>query len=45
MATLISFSKWRSRQEVMLVMQPFAWLRGSTGSAVLVARGGKSTGR
>jgi hypothetical protein len=40
-ATLISFSKWRSRQEVMLAMQPFAWLRGSAGSAVLVASGGK----
>ncbi len=38
-ATLISFSKWRSRQEVMLAMQPFAWLRGSSGSAVLVASG------
>ena len=40
-ATLISFSKWRSRQEVMFAMQPFAWLRGSTGSAVLVVSGGK----
>ena len=40
-ATLISFSTWRSRQEVMLVMQPFAWLRGSTGSAVLVVSGGR----
>jgi hypothetical protein len=40
-ATLISFSRWRSRQEVMLAMQPFAWLRGSTGSAVLVVSGGK----
>ncbi len=39
--TLISFSKWRSRQEVMLAMRPFAWLRGSTGSAVLVVSGGK----
>jgi hypothetical protein len=39
-AALISFSQWRSRQEVMLAMQPFAWLRGSTGSAVLVASGG-----
>ena len=38
---LISFSKWRSRQEVMLLMQPFAWLRGSEGSAVLVANAGK----
>ncbi len=39
-AALISFSTWRSRQEVMLLMQPFAWLQGSTGSAVLVANGG-----
>jgi len=40
-ATLISFSRWRSRQEVMLAMQPFAWLRGSTGSAVFVVIGGR----
>jgi hypothetical protein len=39
--TLISFSRWRSRQEVMLAMHPFAWLRGATGSAVLVASGGR----
>jgi hypothetical protein len=39
--TLISFSKWRSRQELMLVVQPFAWLRGSNGSAVLVVNEGK----
>jgi hypothetical protein len=38
---MISFSKWRSRQEVMLLMQPFAWLRGSEGSAVLIADGGR----
>lgn len=38
---LISFSSWRSRQEVMLLMQPFAWLRGSEGSAVLVVSAGK----
>jgi hypothetical protein len=37
---LISFSRWRSRQEVMLLMQPFAWLRGSEGSAVLVVNAG-----
>jgi len=37
---LISFSRWRSRQEVMLLMQPFAWLRGSAGSAVLVVNAG-----
>jgi hypothetical protein len=40
-ATLISFSKWRSRQEAMLLMRPFTWLRGSTGSAVLVVSGGR----
>ena len=38
---LVSFSKWRSRHEVMLLMRPFAWLRGSKGSAVLVANAGK----
>jgi len=36
---LISFSGWRSRQEVMLLMRPFAWLRGATGSAVLSVGG------
>ena len=40
---LISFSKWRSRQEVMLLMQPFAWVRGSQGSAVLVVDSGRCT--
>ena len=40
-ATVISFSKWRSRQEVMLMMQPFAWLRGAAGSAVLVVVDGR----
>jgi hypothetical protein len=38
---IISFSKWRSRQEVMLLMQPFAWIRGSEGSAVLLADAGR----
>lgn len=38
---LISFSKCRSQQEVMLLMQPFAWLRGSNGSAVLTVHDGK----
>ncbi len=41
LTVLISLSKWRSRQEVMLLMQPFAWLRGSEGSAVLVVSAGK----
>ena len=39
---LLSFSKWRSRQEVMLLMPPFAWLRGRNGSAVLVVNNGKT---
>ena len=38
---LVSYSKWRSRQELMLVMQPFAWLRGSNASAVLAVSEGK----
>lgn len=38
---LMSFSAWRSRQEVMFLMRPFSWLRGSKGSAVLVVNGGK----
>ncbi|MCZ2076608.1 MAG: hypothetical protein LC130_16625 [Bryobacterales bacterium] len=40
-SALMSFSAWRSRQEMMLLMQPFAWLRGSNGSAVLVVDSGK----
>ncbi len=39
--TLLSFSQWKSRQEAMLLMRPFAWLRGSNGSAVLVVNAGK----
>lgn len=39
-ATLVlSFSEWKSRQEVMLLMRNFAWLRGSRGTAVLEASG------
>ena len=38
---LVSFSKRRSQQEIMLLMQPFAWLRGSIGSAVLTVQDGK----
>ena len=38
---LMSFSAWRSRQEVMFLMRPFSWLRGSNGSAVLVVDSGK----
>ncbi len=39
--TLVSFSKWRSRQEVMLLVRPFAWLSGSDGSAVLAVNNGR----
>lgn len=39
--TLISFSKRGHHQEAMLLMRPFAWLRGSAGSAVLTVRDGK----
>jgi hypothetical protein len=38
---LMSLSACRSRQEAMLLMQPFAWLRGSNGSGVLVVNRGK----
>jgi hypothetical protein len=36
---LISFSAWKEKQEVMLLMQPFGWLRGAAGSAVLSVDG------
>ncbi len=39
-ATVISFSARRSRQELMLLVRPFAWLRGANGSAVFVPDGG-----
>ena len=38
---LVSFSKRGSQQEIMLLMRPFAWLRGSIGSAVLTVQDGK----
>ena len=41
LTTLVSFSQWRSRQEVMLLMPPYAWLRGASGSAVFFVDGGK----
>jgi hypothetical protein len=41
LTALISFSKRGSHQEVMLLMRPFAWLRGSAGCAVLTVRNGK----
>ena len=34
-ATVVSFSTWRTRQEMLLLAAPHAWLRGSAGSAVL----------
>jgi hypothetical protein len=37
--SVLSFSEWRSQQEVMFLMQNFAWLRGSHGIAVLEASG------
>ena len=36
-AMLVSFSQWRSRQEALLLVRPFAWLRGAKGSAVFSA--------
>jgi hypothetical protein len=41
LTALISFSERGSHQEVMLLMRPFAWLRGSAGCAVLTVRDGK----
>lgn len=32
---IVSFSEFQWRQEVMLLMHPFGWLRGSAGAAVL----------
>jgi len=37
-ATVVSFSAWKARQEVLLLAAPHAWLRGSAGSAVLEPR-------
>lgn len=36
---LISFSEWNHKQEAMLLMHPFGWIRGTTGSAVLSVSG------
>ena len=32
---IVSFSEWKDRQEVMLLMAPFGWLRGPDGTAAL----------
>ena len=32
---IVSFSEWKLRQEVLLLLPPHAWLRGTLGSAVL----------
>ncbi len=36
---LISFSAWKEKQEAMLLMQPFGWIRGTAGSAVFSVDG------
>jgi len=36
---IVSFSEWKGRQEVMLLMAPFGWLRGPGGTAVLLLNG------
>ena len=33
---VVSFSEWRDRQEVMLLMHPYGWIRGSSATAVLL---------
>lgn len=36
---LISYSRWHRRQEVMLLMRPFGWLKTQNGTATLVPMG------
>jgi hypothetical protein len=36
---LVSFSEWKTRQEVLLLVGRHAWLRGRLGSAVFTPRG------
>ena len=38
---VLSFSMTRTRQEIMLLMRPFGWLRGANASAVLAVNGGQ----
>lgn len=40
---IVSFSEFRDRQEAMLLMRPFGWLRGSNATAVLLLDGQSST--
>jgi hypothetical protein len=35
-ATMLSYSVWRERQEAMLLMRPFASLKGERGTAILI---------
>ncbi len=34
-STVLSFSAWKGRQEALLLAAPHAWLRGTSGSAIL----------
>ena len=36
---LVSHSHWSQRQEIMLLMRPFGWLKGERGTATLVPVG------
>ena len=36
---LMSHSRWSQRQEIMLLMRPFGWLKGELGTATLVPTG------
>ena len=36
---LVSHSHWSQRQEIMLLMRPFGWLKGERGTATLVPIG------
>ena len=36
---LVSHSHWSQRQEIMLLMRPFGWLKGELGTATLVSIG------
>jgi hypothetical protein len=36
---IVSHSRWKQRQEIMLLMRPFGWLKGERGTATLVPSG------
>ncbi len=38
-STVLSFSQWQARQEALFVAAPHAWLRGTSGSAILNPHG------